>query len=59
MENDRKIGFMKDGTEIKPLYIQNFSLADWELVKRAQDSFQIDTVANVIRLAVRKLAGAA
>jgi len=48
---------MKDGTETKALYIKNISLSDYELLQKTMAEKNITSVADAIRLAIRKFAG--
>lgn len=48
---------MKSGILVKPLYVRNFSLGDWELLESIKTSNGFDTHANALRYAVRKAAG--
>ena len=56
-ENSDIKKFMKDGTEVKPLYIRNFSKGDWLIVEELQQKTGKASLAEVIRFAVRKAAG--
>lgn len=59
MENtDRKTLVMKDGTTVRPLYIQNFSLDDWSLLEKIKTAHNMANIADALRFAVRKTSGA-
>ena len=52
-----KTNLMADGTETKRLYVKHFSLADWALIAQLRREWGNWSVADALRMAVRKSAG--
>jgi hypothetical protein len=50
-------GVTPDGVSIKPLFIKQMAMSDWELIARLRVSLGGKTVADVVRHAIRRCAG--
>ena len=45
-----------NGVQVRPLYIRNMSLEDWNLISKLKNHFNQKNEANTIRFIIRKLA---
>lgn len=53
-----KTARMKSGLETRAIYVKHLALEDYNLMKRAMAEKNITSIADFLRLAIRKLAGA-